>query len=185
LQPSRIPVIAAAAGLLVTLAGTLSACGGSSLSSAASAHRSASDRSTSASLEGSPPAASSPDPSSPGGSVPSPPSTAAPPDIILVRLATTFSPAVLQVGVGQQFLVSVAKSVQVSGLDAPGSCTQGKTVQIPGGRLSLRCLGGGGYLYTAEQAGPAALSATVRPRCAPGAACPQWITKASLKITIT
>jgi hypothetical protein len=109
---------------------------------------------------------------------------AAPPGIVVVRLAATFSPAVLRLNVGQQFLVTVSKSVQASGLGFPGGCTAGTTAQIASGLLSGRCVAGG-YLYTAEHAGSAVLSATVRPRCAAGTMCPQWITEAHLKITIT
>jgi hypothetical protein len=109
---------------------------------------------------------------------------AASPDIVVIRLSTVFSPAVLRLNVGQQFLVTVSKAVQVSGLGFPGGCAVGTTVQIASGLLSARCTAGG-YLYTAEHAGTAVLSATVRPRCAAGTMCPQWITEASLKITIT
>jgi hypothetical protein len=109
---------------------------------------------------------------------------AAPPGIVVVRLAATFSSAVLRLNVGQQFLVTVSKSVQASGLGFPGGCTAGTTAQIASGLLSGRCVAGG-YLYTAEHAGSAVLSATVRPRCAAGTMCPQWITEAHLKITIT
>ena len=106
---------------------------------------------------------------------------AAPPDIILVQLGTGFSPAQLRLNVGQQFEVAVSKTVQVSGL---GDCAPGTTGQALGGLLSVRCMAGG-YFYTAEHAGSATMSATVRPRCTPGTMCPQWITEASLKITIT
>lgn len=87
----------------------------------------------------------------------------------------------LRLGVGQQFEVAVSKTVQVSGLGDCASRTAGEAV---GGLLSLRCTAGG-YLYTAEHAGSVTMSATVGPRCAPGTMCPQWITEASLKISIT
>ena len=108
-----------------------------------------------------------------------------PPDIIAVRLGTAFSPGALRLSIGQQFQVTVSKTVQVSGLGFAGDCAPGATGQISGGLLSLRCTGDGGYLCTAEHAGSATLSATVRPRCAPGTMCPQWITEATLKITIS
>jgi hypothetical protein len=184
-----IPVVTAVAGVVLVLAGTLTACGSPALSSAA-AHRSTAGGKAPASPGKSPRAASPPSPSARGvpaspSAEPSPPSppVAVPPDIVVVRLSTVFSPAVLRLNVGQQFLVTVSKAVQVSGLGFPG-CAAGATAQTGGGLLSARCTAGG-YLYTAEHAGTAILSAGVRPRCAPGTACPQWIIEASLKITIT
>jgi hypothetical protein len=109
---------------------------------------------------------------------------AVPPDIVVVRLGASFSPDVLRLNIGQQFLVTVSKTVQVSGLGFPRGCAAGTTAQIANGLLSARCAAGG-YLYTAEHAGTVVLSATVRPRCAAGTICPQWITEASLKVTIT
>jgi hypothetical protein len=158
MRQNRIPVITAVAGIVLALAGTLAACGSPARSSAPP------------SMESSSPAPS--------------PSVAVPPDIVVVRLSTVFSPAVLRLNIGQQFLVTVSKAVQVSGLGFSGGCAAGTTAQIANGLLSARCTAGG-YLYTAEHAGTTVLSAAVRPRCAAGTMCPQWITEASLKITIT
>ena len=49
--------------------------------------------------------------------------------------------------------------------------------------LTVRCMSGAFY-YTALRPGTAELMATVRPRCAPGSMCPQWIAEATLTITI-
>jgi hypothetical protein len=40
------------------------------------------------------------------------------------------------------------------------------------------------HTYTAQRPGTAELIAAVRPRCARGSMCPQWITEATLTITI-
>lgn len=148
------------AGIVLALAGTLAACGSPALSRASA-----------------PPSVESSSPA------PSPP-VATRSDTVVVRLTTVFSPAMLRLNVGQQFLVTVSKAVQVSGLGVPGGCAAGTTAQIANGLLSARCTAGG-YLYTAEHAGTTVLTATVRPRCAAGTMCPQWITEASLEITIT
>jgi len=49
--------------------------------------------------------------------------------------------------------------------------------------LTVRCTSGAFY-YTAQRPGTAELMATVRPSCARGSMCPQWIAEATLKITI-
>jgi hypothetical protein len=64
----------------------------------------------------------------------------------------------------------------------PSSCP-GTTTQIDGGMLTVRCTSGAFY-YTAQRPGTAELMATVRPNCARGSICPQWIAEATLKITI-
>jgi hypothetical protein len=118
---------------------------------------------------------------------PSPPSPpVAPPRAIpVVQLGASFSPAALRLGVGQQFEVTVSSDVQVTWTGLPDYCPAGLTTQVAGGLLALQCTPGGAYLFTAEQPGTAILAATVQPVCAPGTMCPQWITEASLKITIT
>lgn len=158
MRPARILAVTAA-GLLLMLGGTLSACG-------------------SASPSGAP---ASPAPSSPGQSPPA----ATPPDITVVRLGIAFSPSTLRLRTGQQFRLTVSKAIQASGPGLPRYCTPGAVSQVPGGLLSMRCASSREYLYTAERAGTAILSATVQPSCPPGTACPQWVTQASVKITIT
>jgi len=127
------------------------------------------------------PARTTPSPATAGSSAPSS-SPAALPMIRMVRLGSAFSPDSLHLGAGQQFLVIVSKAVNVSGLEA--RCAPGKTYPAAGGLLSVRCPAAGEYLYTARRAGSAVLSATARPRCAHGTACPQWISRASLKVSI-
>ena len=79
-------------------------------------------------------------------------------------------------------MVTVDSSVRASGPGVPGSCP-GTTARIDGGMLTVRCMSGAFY-YTALRPGTAELMATVRPRCAPGSMCPQWIAEATLTITI-
>lgn len=135
------------AGLVLGLAGTLSACGAAA--------------------------------TSPGG--PSP--TAGAPVVVVVRLGAAFSPRTVRLGVGQQFVVMVSKTVKVSG-DISGDCQSGGTSTAGDGVLSVRC-SAGNYLYTAKRAGSSMLSATVRPRCKAGTICPQWVSEANLNITVT
>lgn len=123
-----------------------------------------------------------PAPGALGSSVPA--GASAPQQVTTVHLGVAFSPAALQLKVGQQFLVTVSTSVRVTGLPAPGGCAGGSTQSAGGGLLSARCTGAG-YLYTAEQRGVANVSAGVRPRCAPGTMCPQWVSAPTLKITIS
>lgn len=118
------------------------------------------------------------------GSQQAPSPAAVPPATFVVRLAAAFSPRSVRLGAGQQFVVIVSKTVKVSGSGISGDCTSGGTGPAGDGLLSVRC-SGGDYLYTAEHAGSTVLSATVRPRCKPGTMCPQWISRASLKITVT
>jgi hypothetical protein len=159
MRPDRV-LVAVAAGLLLVLAGTLSACGSSTSPSRAAA---------------------SPGPSPPGQSPP----PAAPPHIPVVRLDLAFSPSALRLHTGQRFRLMVSTSIQASGTGVPGHCPPGAVSQVPGGLLSVRCLSSREYLYTAERVGTAILSATVKPNCPPGTVCPLWVTEAGLKITIT
>lgn len=158
MRPDRLLVVTVA-GLLLTLAGTLSACGSTSASGAPA----------------------SPGPSSPG---PSPPETTSP-DVTVVRLGLAFSPSAVRLRTGQQFRLTVSKAIQASGPGVPRGCAPGAAAQAPGGLLSVRCVSSREFLYTAERAGAGIVSVTVKPNCPPGTACPLWVTEASLKITIT
>lgn len=124
----------------------------------------------------------------PAGSGSRPPSTPASPApsnlVVTVHLAAGFSPSSLRLRVGQQFLVVVNGDVRISGLPGPRSCARATTQPAAAGLLSARCTARG-YRYTALRPGHAELSAIVRPRCAPGTHCPQWITAPTLKITIS
>jgi hypothetical protein len=117
----------------------------------------------------------------PGGPTP----VAPPPDIPVVQLGPTFAPTALQLSVGQQFVVLVSQGVQATWAAVPDSCPAGQSAQVAGGVLALQCTASGGYMFTAEQPGSVTLLATVRPSCAPGTACPQWLTEATLQITVT
>ena len=165
----RIPVIAALTGL--ALSGALCACGSAAQHSAA-AGASASTPSAKAT-----PAK----PSSPGQSSSPAPASGAP-VIFAVRLGSGFQPNTLRISRGQHFVVTVDSSVKASGPGVPSSCP-GTTAQIDGGMLTVRCTSGAFY-YTAQRPGTAELMATVRPNCARGSICPQWIAEATLKITI-
>ncbi|MGH3409817.1 MAG: hypothetical protein ACRDRJ_46095, partial [Streptosporangiaceae bacterium] len=120
-------------------------------------------------------------PSSPGRSRSPAPASAAP-ALSAVRLGPGFQPGTLRISPGQQFVVTVDSSVRASGPDVPGSCP-GTTARIDGGLLTMRCASGV-FSCTAQRPGTAELTATVRPRCARDSMCPQWITEATLKITI-
>jgi hypothetical protein len=159
------PVIAA---LAVTA--MLTACGSQSLAGSGVA----------GSSPGSPAARSS----SPGMSA-SPPRGTADNVAAVVNLAASFSPPAVRLRVGQQFLVVVSPDVQADGIPWPGGCTAGTTGPVAGGLLTAQCLGGGRYLYTALRSGSITVTATVRPRCAPGSVCPQWMTSARLAVTIS
>ncbi|MGH3157843.1 MAG: hypothetical protein ACRDNF_14875 [Streptosporangiaceae bacterium] len=106
------------------------------------------------------------------------------PNIPVVQLGPQFAPNTLKLGAGQHFLVIVSKSDQASGDGMDGACTTARARQFTSTLLSLRCQGSS-YLYTALRTGSTALAVTVRPACATGVACPQWIARASLRITIT
>jgi hypothetical protein len=170
----RIPVGAALAGLALT--GVLCACG------SAAQHSGSAGAGT-----GMPSSATTPaGPPSPGrGSSPAPVSPApvsAAPVIFAVRLGRSFQPGALRVSPGQHFVVTVDSSVRASGPGVPGSCP-GTTARIDGGVLAVRCRSGALY-YTALRPGTAGLTAAVRPRCAPGSMCPQWIAEVTLTITV-
>jgi len=163
----QILVIAALIGLALT--GALCACGSAAQHSAAAGASMPSSKATPAK------------PSSPGrSSFPAPVSSA--PVIFAVRLGSGFQPNTLRISRGQHFVVTVDSSVKASGPGVPSSCP-GTTARIDGGMLTVRCASGAFY-YTAQRPGTAELMATVRPSCAPGSMCPQWIAEATLKITI-
>ena len=163
----RIPVIAALTGLALT--GALCACGSATQHSAAAGASTPSSKTTPAK------------PSSPGQSSSPAPASGAP-VIFAVRLGPGFQPSTLRISPGQHFVVTVDSSVKASGPGLPSSCP-GTTAQIDGGLLTVRCTSGAFY-YTAQRPGTAELTATVRPNCAHGSMCPQWIAEATLKITI-
>jgi hypothetical protein len=165
---------AAAVAVVVVAAVALSACG--SAAPAASP-----PRSPASSPAPSPSASSSP--ASAAGHAPSPPLGA--PIIIAVRLGTAFTPDTLSLAAGMKFEVIVSPTVAPSGLSFPAHCTPGAAYAVNDGMLSVTCQSGGGYLFTAERAGTTVVSATVRPHCSPGQMCPQWITDAALRLTIT
>ena len=161
---NRIAVSAALTGLALT--GALCACG------SAAQYSGPAGAATSMPSSATAPAG----PSSPGRS------RSPAPVISAVRLGPGFQPRTLRISPGQHFVVTVDSSVRASGPDVPGSCP-GTTTRIDGGMLTMHCTSGVFY-YTAQRPGTAELMATVRPRCARGSMCPQWITEATLKITI-
>ena len=165
----RIPVSAALTGLALT--GVLCGCGSAAQHSASAGAGTGMPSSTIT------PAG----PPSPGRSS-SPAPVSAAPVIFAIRLGRSFQPSTLRISPGQHFVVTVDSSVRASGPGVPSSCP-GTTARIDGGVLSVRCRSGGFY-YTALRAGTAELMAAVRPRCAPGSMCPQWIAEATLTITI-
>jgi hypothetical protein len=124
-------------------------------------------------------------PGPPAAAPPPSPPVAVPPIILVVRLSTDFSPDTLRLAVGQQFELIVSDSVDATGPGIPSTCPGGTPGEEPGAALFAQCVGNGSYLFTAEQPGSIVLSATVRPRCAPGVMCPQWIAEPNLAITIT
>ena len=167
----RIPVSAALTGLVLT--GVLCACGSAAQHSASAGAGTAMPSSATTATPAGPP--------SPGRSS-SPAPVSAAPVIFAVRLGRSFQPSALRISPGQHFVVTVDSSVRASGPGVPGSCP-GTTARIDGGVLTVRCRSGAFY-YTALRPGTAELTATVRPRCAPGSRCPQWIAEATLTITI-
>jgi hypothetical protein len=170
----RISVITAAAAALAA-ATTLSACGSATPSASKPPSSSASSPSSS------PSGAVSPSPAGP----PPPGPIAGAPIIRAVNLDATFSPDAITVAAGMKFQVIVSQSVDASGLSLPAHCSPGTTYAADDGMLSVTCPATGGYLYTADRAGTAVLSATIRPHCSPGSMCPQWIKEAALTVTIT
>jgi hypothetical protein len=165
----RIPVSAALTALALTVA--LCACGSTTQHGAPAGTGASVPSSTTASAG----------PPSPGlSSTPAPISAA--PIIFAVRLGHGFQPSRLRISPGQRFVVTVDSSVKASGPGVPSSCP-GSTVRIDGGMLTVRCTSGVFY-YTAQRPGTVELMATVRPDCARGSMCPQWIAEATLRITI-
>lgn len=165
----RIPVSAALTALALT--GALCACG-STTQPGASAGASASMPSSTTASAG---------PSAPGRSSSPAPAPAAP-IVFAVRLGHGFQPSSLRISPGQRFVVTVDSTVKASGPAVPSPCS-GSTARIDGGMLTVRCTSGAFY-YTAQRPGAVELVAMVRPDCAPGSVCPQWIAEATLRITI-
>jgi len=165
----RMPVGAALAGLALT--GALCAC------ASAAPHGAPAGAGA-----GTPSSATTPAGPPSAGRSSSPAPVSAAPVIFAVRLGRGFQPRTLRISAGQQFVVTVDPSVRASGPGLPSSCA-GTPVRIDGGMLTVRCTSGA-FSYTAQRPGTAELTATVRPRCAPGSMCPQWVTEATLKITI-
>jgi hypothetical protein len=136
-------------------------------------------------------AAGSPSPGTPAARSSSPGTPGSPPrgtghsSPVAVGLAAGFSPGTVRLRVGQQFLVAVSPDVRASGIPWPGGCPVGTMRPVPGGLLTAHCLAGGRYLYTTRRPGSATVIATVRPRCAPGSVCPQWITEPRLAVVIS
>jgi len=104
------------------------------------------------------------------------------PVIFAVRLGRGFQPGTLRISPGQHFVVTVDSSVRASGPGVPGSYP-GTTAPIDAGVLTVRCASGAFY-YTAVRPGTAEVMATVRPRCALGSMCPQWMADVMITITI-
>lgn len=174
----RIP--SAVTGVVVMLAtlATASGCASRSGSSASAGSSGQHTASQSASADPSAPA-SSPSPPSMGGG-----GGGAAPNIPVVRLGTSFSPSTLQLGAGQKFMVIVGKSDKPSGSGISGDCSAAQAAQFSSSMLSLRC-DGSSYLYTTLRAGSTVLSVTVKPNCASGTMCPQWIARASLHLNVS
>ena len=165
---ARTLVMTAAA--ILAAAAALSACGSATTSTKPAAAGTSSPSAT----------------SKPSSSAPSLPiSAGGAPMIAAVRLSTTFSPDTVTLAAGQKFQVIVSTSVAPSGTAFPHPCSSGVAYSAAGNMLSVSCPASGGYLFTAEQAGTTALTATVKPNCSPGEMCPQWITEAVLHVTIT
>lgn len=108
----------------------------------------------------------------------------APPAVLIVRLDSGFSPAAMHLGVGQRFLLLVSATVNAAVAGTPASCPLGATSAV-GADLSVQCGPTGTYLFTAEHAGTAVVTAVVKPSCTPGTACTDWVTDARLTVTIT
>jgi len=92
----------------------------------------------------------------------------------VVYLGPSFSQSSVKLTPGQLLLVSVRAGVRAMVMDpAAGS-------PVAGGRL-----GNSSYLFAAAKPGTTTISATVRPKCAPWNACPQWIAMPKLRVTVT
>jgi len=94
--------------------------------------------------------------------------------VSLVTLGASFSPKTLTVHPGQIIVVTHEKGIiaRVSG-PAPYS-------SVAGGELGRDHM----ELYVATQPGTSAISAVVRPWCAPYHVCPQWIAMPKLTVTV-
>lgn len=173
-----------ALGVVAVLAAAamMPACGSQPLAGATGAGSFPAAPSASSSPPGTPSSGSS-SPSPPGASSPSPGSGQSDPAV--VHLVAGFSPRMVRLRVGQQFLLVVSKDVQASGVPWPGGCPPGTVRPVASGLLTAQCMTGSRYLYTARRAGTATVTATVRPRCAPGSMCPQWITAPRLTVIIS
>jgi hypothetical protein len=113
------------------------------------------------------------------GPTPLPPHTVA-----VVRLSASYLPGTVRLKPGQRFLVVVSPRVRATGVLVPAGCRPGARVPAGDGLLTVRCLAGDRYLYTARRPGAITLTATVEPRCLYRPMCPQWIMLAHLAITI-
>jgi hypothetical protein len=170
--------ISAAVVLVVAMLASIAAVSGCASKAAPHASGGSSGKPTASSHPSSDPSPSRPASSRPvvGGGVPMVP---------VVRLGTAFSPRTLKLGAGQEFLVIVNGADQPTGSGISGpSCTPAATARFSSDLLSLRCQNGS-YLYGARRAGSAELSVSVRPHCAAGVMCPQWMASATLKLAIS
>jgi hypothetical protein len=174
---NRIP--SAVIGVVVMLATFATASGCASRSGTSASAGSSGKHTASQSAPADPSGSSSPSLPSMGGG-----GGGAGPNIPVVRLGTSFSPSRLQLGAGQQFVVIVSKTDKASGSGISGGCSAAQAAQFSNPMLTLRC-DGDSYLYTTHKAGSTELSVTVRPNCATGSMCPQWIARASLRLTVS
>lgn len=166
---------------VLAVAAMLTACGSQPVTGAAGT--SSSPALPSASSPGTPsPGSSPPVTPSPGSLSPAPRNGRSSPTV--VHLAVSFSPSEVRLRAGQQFLLIVSKDVEASGVAGPGPCPAGTVRPVAGGLLSAQCMAGSRYLFTAKRTGTATVTATVRPRCAPGSPCPQWVAEPSLRVIV-
>lgn len=168
----------AATAVVAALLAALSACGGSAPTVPPNEPASAPASSPAAGRSASP----GPSGTHPGS--PPPVVVGGVPNIAVVRLSSRFTPGTLRLGTGQHFEVIVSKHVKPTGSGISGQCTPAAAARFSSTMLSLRCEGGS-YLYTAQRAGRTALTVTVKPVCAPGTMCPQWVAAARLTLTIS
>lgn len=172
----RFRAAAVTAAVLAPLT-VVSACASGPAPAASAGHtRQATSPAAGGSTSPSPPAAH------PGSSPPVPVGGA--PNIPVVRLSSRFTPGALRLGTGQHFEVIVSRSVKPAGSGISGQCTPAAVARFSSAMLSLSCTGGA-YLYTTRQAGSTMLTVSVRPACAAGTMCPQWITVARLTLKIS
>ncbi|MGD0558033.1 MAG: hypothetical protein ABSA93_24010 [Streptosporangiaceae bacterium] len=91
----------------------------------------------------------------------------------VIYLGPDFTQSSVRLTPGQLLLVSVQADVTATVADpAPGS-------SVEGGQLGATT-----YLFAAVKPGITTLSASVRPKCAPSTACPQWIAMPKLTVTV-